>query len=266
MDRKTTVSISLTSAVFVIGLGVATYFLLPHDRSKAASAVKGAQTNAIETATTYLITQTPALQTIAKILAQLRPIIMSQSAPTSDTATLLNQLITDRVTLLNLQDQSDAWTVSEAAKGSQASFERSTEETLSAVEGYFDLVNRWTDPNLGESSLLLETRQAFTKGEEMLTSTKQFKTQMLSQAGDKFNDTDSDGLPDVWERVAGSDPTLKDTDGDGLSDAQEFNLWYTSPIDPDTDADGFMDGAEVTGGYDPLGPGKLIFTEPISLK
>ena len=262
MDRKTTVSISLVSTVFVIGLGTATYFLLPRLQSKSSASVKGAQTNVIETATNYLIVQTPALQTIAKTQARLRPVIMNQDAPSSDLGTTLNQLLAARITLLDVRDQSDAWTVPEKARGSQATLERSIEETLAAVDGYFDLVNRWTNPNLGESNLLLDTRQAFTKGEAMLTSTKQFNTQMLSQAGEKFTDTDTDGLPDVWERVAGSDITLKDTDDDGLSDAQEFNIWYTSPIDPDSDADGFTDAAEVTSGYDPLGPGKLTFASP----
>lgn len=35
-------------------------------------------------------------------------------------------------------------------------------------------------------------------------------------------DTDLDGLPDLLERLIGSDPTRADTDGDGLSDYDEF--------------------------------------------
>jgi hypothetical protein len=257
MDRKTTVSISLASAVFVIGLGVATYFLLPRDKTSSTASVKGAQTNAIETATTYLIAQAPALRAMTQIQTRLRPAMMYQDAP-ADSGALLKQLIASRLTLLDWRDQSDVWTVPDLAKGSQITFERSAEETLAAVDGYFDLVNRWSNPNLGESNLLLGARQALAKGSEMLASTKQFNAQLLSQAGEKFYDTDSDGLPDVWEHVAGSDMTLKDTDDDGLSDAQEFNIWLTSPIDPDTDADGFTDAIEVTSGYDPLGPGPLI--------
>ncbi|MFA6198004.1 MAG: hypothetical protein WC734_02490 [Patescibacteria group bacterium] len=261
MDRKTTVSISLVSAVFVIGLGIGTYFLLPGRQIKSNSSVKGAQTNAIETATTYLITQTPSLQAVAQIQARLKPVITDRNAP-ADFGATLRQLIDARTELLSIRDQSNAWTAPDAAKGSQAALERSIEETIIAVDGYFDLVNRWTNPNLGETNLLLDARQAFAKGEEMLSSAKQFNAQMLSQAGEKFSDTDGDGLPDVWERVAGSDPTLKDTDNDGLSDAQEFNIWLTSPIDPDSDADGFMDGTEVTSGYDPLGSGKLTVMAP----
>jgi hypothetical protein len=35
-------------------------------------------------------------------------------------------------------------------------------------------------------------------------------------------DTDLDGLPDLLERLIGSDPTREDTDGDGISDYNEF--------------------------------------------
>ncbi|MGE3181586.1 MAG: hypothetical protein AB7N71_08145, partial [Phycisphaerae bacterium] len=36
-------------------------------------------------------------------------------------------------------------------------------------------------------------------------------------------DTDLDGLPDVYERAIGSDPTSRDTDGDGKRDGLEFD-------------------------------------------
>jgi hypothetical protein len=242
-------------------LGIAGYLQLPQSQSKDSSTVKGARANAIESATTYLITQNQALQSLAMIQARLRPLISNQNAPT-DAGTLLNQLISTRLILLNIQKSSVAWTVPETAKLSQVAFEKSIGSTLTAVDGYFDLVNSWSDPNLGKYSQVLDARQAFTNGEESLVNTKRSNTQMLSQAGEKFIDTDSDDLPDIWERVAGSDITLKDTDEDGLSDAQEFNTWLTSPTNPDTDADGYTDAIEVTSGYDPLGPGKLTFTTP----
>ncbi|MEZ0167004.1 discoidin domain-containing protein [Kineococcus sp. LSe6-4] len=56
-------------------------------------------------------------------------------------------------------------------------------------------------------------------------------------------DSDDDGLPDVLEDKAGSDPLLVDSDGDGLSDAEEVLSLaaYTNPTVVDTDNDGISD-------------------------
>ena len=68
-------------------------------------------------------------------------------------------------------------------------------------------------------------------------------------------DSDTDGLPDVWElsyfTVLSACGPAGDADGDGLDDDDEF-LWGTDPSDEDTDDDGYADGAEVVGGSDPL--------------
>ncbi len=71
-------------------------------------------------------------------------------------------------------------------------------------------------------------------------------------------DTDRDGLTDAEEAALGTDPELTDTDGDGLFDFEEVNTWKTDPLDVDTDGDTFEDGVEVTGGYNPLGEGKIL--------
>jgi hypothetical protein len=69
-------------------------------------------------------------------------------------------------------------------------------------------------------------------------------------------DTDEDGLTDGQEvdsdgagpdQGIGTDPLKADTDGDGLQDGQEVNSTRTDPLDPDTDDDGLMDGPEVNG-------------------
>jgi len=52
------------------------------------------------------------------------------------------------------------------------------------------------------------------------------------------------------------DPAL-DSDKDGLTDVDELNKYKTNPKNPDTDGDGYSDGAEVKGGYNPNGAGKL---------
>jgi hypothetical protein len=75
---------------------------------------------------------------------------------------------------------------------------------------------------------------------------------------DETTDTDKDGLPDMRETQLGTDPANPDTDGDGLFDKEEVDVYKTNPLNPDTDGDTYLDGAEVKGGYNPNGAGKLL--------
>lgn len=95
--------------------------------------------------------------------------------------------------------------------------------------------------------------------------------------GEATGDTDGDGLPDSWEEEhfggldqgagddpdedgltnleelqAGTDPNDADTDGDGLTDGEEVHDHGSDPLLPDTDGDGVDDGTEVGEGTDPL--------------
>lgn len=65
-------------------------------------------------------------------------------------------------------------------------------------------------------------------------------------------DPDDDGLANVDEQAAGTDPNEADTDSDGLADGEEVHTHLTDPLAPDTDGDGFGDGQEVAAGTDPL--------------
>lgn len=71
-------------------------------------------------------------------------------------------------------------------------------------------------------------------------------------------DGDNDGLPDAQEAEFGTNPLKADTDSDGLGDYDEAIIYKTNPLNPDTDGDSYLDGEEVTNGYDPKGPGKLL--------
>ena len=67
----------------------------------------------------------------------------------------------------------------------------------------------------------------------------------------KNDDRDHDGLTDVKEATAGSNPDNPDSDGDGLLDGNEYNKG-TNPLVQDTDGDGYSDYDEVVAGTDPL--------------
>jgi hypothetical protein len=58
-------------------------------------------------------------------------------------------------------------------------------------------------------------------------------------------DADGDGLTNLEEFLAGTDPTRADTDGDGLSDYDELKVHFTNPLRADTDGDGLSDGDEI---------------------
>ena len=70
--------------------------------------------------------------------------------------------------------------------------------------------------------------------------------------GESGVDTDGDGLTNLQEQAAGSNPKNADSDGDGLSDSEEFLTHHTNPLVADTDDDGMTDKQEVDAGYRPL--------------
>ena len=73
----------------------------------------------------------------------------------------------------------------------------------------------------------------------------------------RLQDSDGDGLADVYETQHGMDPNDRDMDNDGLSDGDELRVYKTDPTKADTDGDGFTDPQELQGGFEPNGPGPL---------
>ena len=57
---------------------------------------------------------------------------------------------------------------------------------------------------------------------------------------------DNDGLSNLQEQSAGTDPTLSDTDGDMLDDDDEINVHGTNPLLADTDGEGINDADELS--------------------
>jgi hypothetical protein len=63
------------------------------------------------------------------------------------------------------------------------------------------------------------------------------------------DDKDNDGLPNLWEKLHGLDPSdpsdvRMDADSDGLTNYQEYEMG-TDPNNPDTDTDGYNDGNDL---------------------
>lgn len=71
------------------------------------------------------------------------------------------------------------------------------------------------------------------------------------QPVDGGRDSDGDGLTDVFERLAQTDPFRPDSDVDGLSDAYEILQSRTDPLSFDTDRDRVPDATELALGTDP---------------
>jgi hypothetical protein len=71
-------------------------------------------------------------------------------------------------------------------------------------------------------------------------------------------DDDNDGLDDVAEGVAGTDPLDADSDDDGLDDGTEVGLG-TDPLDVDTDDDDVCDGNIITPPCTLVGPDNCPF-------
>jgi len=67
-----------------------------------------------------------------------------------------------------------------------------------------------------------------------------------AETNPNINDTDGDGLTDGDEVLThGTSPILSDTDSDSLSDSDEINVHQSNPILVDSDNDGLPDGDEI---------------------
>lgn len=97
-------------------------------------------------------------------------------------------------------------------------------------------------------------RELFGEGSLQLLSTQNAFAAVGLGASIAYQDTDGDGMVDVWEEQHGLDPLVDDAagdlDGDGLSNLAEYQAG-TAPELADTDADGVNDGEEVAQGQNP---------------
>ena len=116
-----------------------------------------------------------------------------------------------------------------------------------------DGVNQSTaNPGLAFDYSLLSTSVARDAGTLSLYAEPDLDGESLTDGfkdigADEFTDSDSDGLPDWVETLAGTDLTASgDHDSDYLTNLEDFNAG-ANPLSNDTDGDGLFDGDELYG-------------------
>lgn len=256
INRKTFVTTSAALSFLAVGLAITTYFAYTPELKDGS--VRGSRTSSsLESTMSYLEQSVPLLQDLQRILEKNRSYLDDLQGSQYGLKERLEAAGEARAVFVDAKVSHAAWTAPETAEPAHRAFSQFVTHGLNATENYFRYVNLSTanqpDPAV-EKEIQRSLDETLLRGQTV----EQENTQALSRAGAKFDDTDSDGLPDVWEQIAGTDRTLADTDSDGLTDAEEFHLYLTKPLEADTDLDGFADGTEISSGYNPLGSGRLF--------
>ena len=87
-----------------------------------------------------------------------------------------------------------------------------------------------------------------------------------NSTADATLDSDDDGLNNLAEYQAATNPFNSDSDNDGLTDAQEVNQYNSNPLSSDSDGDGLTDWQEVIEyGTDPLQAETILQSEQADL-
>ena len=127
---------------------------------------------------------------------------------------------------INLTTRSSDWSI---AKGGHLALSDEDALIIAAANGSLTSVNLGGDADSDSMPDWWERR---------------YKLNQLD-ASDSALDTDSDGLTNLREYIATSNPNDSDTDDDGLSDSEEVDIYFTSPIKHDSDKDGLVDADEL---------------------
>ena len=129
--------------------------------------------------------------------------------------------------------------------------------TMEFVDSDEDKIPDFVELELGTNLEIKDTDEdGLTDYEEyILTNTDPLVyDSVTSDLSDADADCDEDGLSNIYEVKAGTDPQSEDTDTDTLSDNEEINVYSTSPLLEDTDEDTIFDADEIKLGLDPNNP------------
>jgi len=129
--------------------------------------------------------------------------------------------------------------------------------TMEFVDSDKDKIPDFVELELGTNLEIRDTDEdGLTDYEEyILTNTDPLVyDSVTSDLSDADADCDEDGLSNIYEVKAGTDPQSEDTDTDTLSDNEEINVYGTSPLLEDTDEDTIFDADEIKLGLDPNNP------------
>lgn len=133
----------------------------------------------------------------------------------------------------------------------ESSVPKGTFDVLISSDGKdYSLVVQLTDENTYNYTVDGTSEKIYFKIKQTTSNNKTAESYpfIMAKTADGYElqleDTDKDGLPDIYEEELGTDISKPDTDGDRLTDYQEVYFTGTDPLKVDTDGNGINDGDE----------------------
>jgi len=132
----------------------------------------------------------------------------------------------------------------ECLKGTNPNDPDSDGDDISDWDEIFNAINEYTFPDSNWNGLFDEWWPHYPSIAERVWHPSGSSGYYLTEVN-PLGDPDQDGVDNLHEFMAGTDPTNPDTDGDGITDGDELFVHYTDPKEADTDGDGLSDLEEL---------------------